>query len=80
MVRSSNGTVFQVPINQSLDSDKLKPGARVALNQDTLDDIKTIVDTVLTRKGGDGAVREMIDILIEENDEKERFLSLWIKE
>jgi 3-deoxy-D-manno-octulosonate 8-phosphate phosphatase (KDO 8-P phosphatase) len=47
---------------------------------DGVDDIKAIVDTVLTRKGGDGAVREMIDILIEENDEKEKFLSLWIKE
>jgi len=43
-------------------------------------DIKAIVDTVLANKGGDGAVREMIDIVIEENDEKEDFLSLWIEE
>jgi len=48
--------------------------------QDGVDDIKTVVNTVLTHKGGDGAVREMIDMLIEENDEKEKFLSLWIKE
>jgi len=47
---------------------------------DGVKDVKEIVDTVLSRKGGDGAVREMIDILIDENDEREKFLSLWIKE
>ena len=31
-----NGTVFQVSLNQRLDPDKLKPGTRVALNQDSL--------------------------------------------
>ncbi|MBT60377.1 MAG: proteasome-activating nucleotidase [Euryarchaeota archaeon] len=36
IVRSSNGTVFQVALNQRLDPNKLKPGTRVALNQDTL--------------------------------------------
>jgi proteasome regulatory subunit len=36
IVRSSNGTVFQVALNQRLEPDKLKPGTRVALNQDTL--------------------------------------------
>ena len=36
IVRSSNGTVFQVSLNQRLEPDKLKPGTRVALNQDTL--------------------------------------------
>jgi proteasome regulatory subunit len=44
IVRSSNGTVFQVSINQRLDSDKLKPGARVALNQDTLAVIEILTD------------------------------------
>jgi 3-deoxy-D-manno-octulosonate 8-phosphate phosphatase (KDO 8-P phosphatase) len=43
-------------------------------------DIRNIVDTILSRCGGDGAVREMIDIIIEENDQKEEFLSLWIEE
>jgi 3-deoxy-D-manno-octulosonate 8-phosphate phosphatase (KDO 8-P phosphatase) len=47
---------------------------------DGVDDIKAIVDTVLSRKGGDGAVREMIDIIVEENDQKEAFLSLWTEE
>ena len=36
IVRSSNGTVFQVALNQRLEPNKLKPGTRVALNQDTL--------------------------------------------
>jgi len=43
-------------------------------------DIQMLVDTVLSKNGGDGAVREMIDIIIEENEQKEEFLSLWIKD
>jgi 3-deoxy-D-manno-octulosonate 8-phosphate phosphatase (KDO 8-P phosphatase) len=43
-------------------------------------EIQELVDTVLNRDGGDAAVREMIDIVIEENDQKEEFLSLWIEE
>jgi len=43
-------------------------------------DIQMIVDTVLSKNGGDGAVREMIDIIIEENNQKEEFISLWIKD
>jgi len=44
IVRSSNGTVFQVSINQRLDSTKLKPGTRIALNQDTLSIIEILHD------------------------------------
>ena len=36
IVRSSNGTVFLVSVNRRLDRSKIKPGTRVALNQDTL--------------------------------------------
>jgi 3-deoxy-D-manno-octulosonate 8-phosphate phosphatase (KDO 8-P phosphatase) len=43
-------------------------------------EIQALVDTVLSKNGGDAAVREMIDIIIEENDQKEEFLSLWIEE
>jgi len=43
-------------------------------------EIQELVNTVLSKNGGDGAVREMIDIIIEENDQKKEFLSLWIKE
>lgn len=41
-------------------------------------EIQDVVDTVLTKKGGEGAVREMIDILVEENLQKDLFLSVWV--
>ena len=40
-------------------------------------EIKSIADTVLSFNGGDGAVREMIDTLVQENDQKEDFLGIW---
>ena len=43
-MRSSNGTVFLVSANQRIDSELLKPGARVALNQDTLSVIQVLHD------------------------------------
>ena len=45
---------------------------------DGVSEIKEIVDTVLSKNGGDGAVREMIDILIDESDLHEAFISLWV--
>ena len=42
--------------------------------------IAEIADIILTRDGGDGAVREMIDIIVEQNDQYEQFISLWTKE
>ena len=44
VVRSSNGTVFQVSLNQRLDADKLRPGTRVALNQDSLSIVDILHD------------------------------------
>jgi proteasome regulatory subunit len=44
VVRSSNGTVFLVSANQRIDHDLLKPGARVALNQDSLSVIEVLLD------------------------------------
>ncbi len=41
-------------------------------------EVQEIVNTTLTCDGGDGAVREMIDILIDENDQREEFLKVWI--
>ena len=43
-----------------------------------VDEIKNIVKTVLSKNGGDGAVREMIDIIVKENDLKNQFLSCWV--
>ena len=46
--------------------------------QDGVKDIKEIVKSVLTCNGGDGAVREMIDTLIDDNDQRDEFLSFWM--
>ena len=40
--------------------------------------IQDIVDTRLTTNGGDGAVREMIDTLVVENDQTDDFLAVWL--
>ena len=45
VVRSSNGTVFLVTINTRIDEEKIKPGARVALNQDSLSIIEVLNDS-----------------------------------
>ena len=45
VVRSSNGTVFLVSINTKIDEDKIRPGARVALNQDSLSIIEVLNDS-----------------------------------
>ena len=57
IVRSSNGTVFQVSVNSSIDRDLLKPGTRISMNQDTL----TVID--ILNDGWDPLVasREIID-------------------
>ncbi|MEA1891624.1 MAG: HAD hydrolase family protein [Campylobacterota bacterium] len=41
-------------------------------------EIKEIVNNILSCDGGDGAVREMIDILVDENDQREEFMSVWV--
>ena len=44
IVRSSNGTIFQVSVNPRINSGLLKAGARVSLNQDTLAIIDVLND------------------------------------
>lgn len=56
----------------------LKLAGRSFTPKDGVDAIKEIVNTVLSRNGGDGAVREMVDILVGENDQKDKFLSVWL--
>jgi len=41
-------------------------------------DIQDIVDITLSKVGGDGAVREMIEIILEKDNLKERFLQEWL--
>ena len=45
---------------------------------DGVKEIKEIVKRVLEKKGGDGVVREMIDILVDENEQREDFMRVWI--
>ena len=40
-------------------------------------EIRAIVNKVLSNNGGDGAVREMIDILVDDNDQREDFMAVW---
>jgi 3-deoxy-D-manno-octulosonate 8-phosphate phosphatase (KDO 8-P phosphatase) len=45
---------------------------------DAVAEVRQGVQTILSRKGGDAAVREMIDLLVEENNQKETYLGFWI--
>jgi len=45
--------------------------------RDGVKDVKELVNTVLSTNGGSGAVREMIDIIVEESDLKDEFLAVW---
>ena len=62
------------------DYDMLQFVGRSFTPKDGVDEIKKIVNTTLSYNGGDGAVREMINILIDENNQKNEFLSVWIKD
>jgi 3-deoxy-D-manno-octulosonate 8-phosphate phosphatase (KDO 8-P phosphatase) len=44
---------------------------------DGVDDIKDIADITLCKNGGDGAIREMIEIVLKDEDIYEDFLNLW---
>ncbi|MFA5453807.1 MAG: HAD hydrolase family protein [Sulfurimonas sp.] len=46
--------------------------------KDGVKEIRELVDTVLTCNGGNGAVREMIDILVDESDLREQFMAVWL--
>lgn len=39
--------------------------------------VKSFADVVLSKKGGDGAVREMIELLVKANGEEKAFLAFW---
>jgi len=60
------------------DYNMLKMVGRSFTPQDGVKEIKGLVKTVLAHNGGDGAVREMIDTLVDENDQRDEFLSFWI--
>ncbi len=41
-------------------------------------DIKKLVDVTLHVKGGEGAVREMIEIIVKHNNQEKEFLDFWL--
>jgi 3-deoxy-D-manno-octulosonate 8-phosphate phosphatase (KDO 8-P phosphatase) len=41
-------------------------------------EIQELVQNILSFDGGDGAVREMIDTLVDENGQREEFKAVWI--
>ncbi|WP_321778304.1 KdsC family phosphatase [Sulfurimonas sp.] len=45
---------------------------------DGVKEIKEIANKVLTCKGGSGAVREMIDMLVDDNNQREDFMKVWL--
>jgi len=60
------------------DFNMLKLVGRSFTPNDGVKEIKNIVNTVLTCRGGDGAVREMIDMLVDEADIRDKFMGVWI--
>ena len=56
----------------------LKACGRSFVPADAVHQVTAVADVVLSRKGGDGAVREMIDLLIRQEGLEEEYLSRWI--
>ena len=56
----------------------LKSVGRSFTPSDGVKEIKELVSTTLTCKGGNCAVREMIDILVFENSLQDKFLAAWL--
>jgi 3-deoxy-D-manno-octulosonate 8-phosphate phosphatase (KDO 8-P phosphatase) len=46
--------------------------------QNGVKDIKDIAKIILSSNGGDGAIREMIEYIVDKERLKERFLKLWV--
>ena len=60
------------------DYNMLKMAGRSYTPANGVEDIKEIVDVVLSLDGGDGAIREMIEDILKINSQKNEFLSFWI--
>ena len=60
------------------DYNMLQLAKRSFTPKDGVKEIKEIVDTVLEYSGGNGAVRQMIDVLVDENNQRKDFMAVWI--
>ena len=80
LVESLNLKFYEVgAIGDDLnDYNMLSQVGRSFTPSDGVKEIRELVKTVLTSSGGNGAVREMIDTLVDDNDQRDEFLSFWI--
>jgi len=60
------------------DYNMLRLAGRSFTPKDGVKEIRELVDTTLTCRGGDGVVREMIDTLVDEADMRDKFMEIWI--
>jgi len=60
------------------DMKMLKAAAISFVPRDASAYVYKIADVILTKKGGDGAVREMIEYLIKKEGLEEKYLDLWV--
>ena len=60
------------------DYNMLRLAGRSFTPKDGVKEIRELVDTTLTCRGGDGVVREMIDTLVDESDMRDKFMEIWI--
>ena len=59
------------------DLSMLKAAAMAFVPQDASSYVDKIADVILTKKGGEGAVREMIEYLIKKEKLEDDYLALW---
>ena len=59
------------------DLSMLKSAALSFVPRDASSYVDKIADVILSKKGGDGAVREMIEYLIKKEGLEEKYLALW---
>ncbi len=45
--------------------------------QDGINEIKSIVDVIISKNGGDGAIREMIEFILRRDNIRNKFLEVW---
>ena len=66
-------------IGDDLNDMKMLKAAKISfVPRDASAYVDKIADVILSKKGGDGAVREMIEYLIKKEELEEKYLGLWV--